>query len=183
MIFNSEISNVKSTLDNNTYMIRRVNKDPQFLLDSANKLAEININIKKLIVYLNNNYRNNPNYFFIKELDKYNHNMISEATIDPRFTTYTVDKTDMHICLRTRNSEEKLYDTNTLMYVCIHEIAHMCNYTQNGEPIIGHGSEFKMIFKFLIDNAIKIGIYKYVDYTVAPVDYCGIIINTQITMG
>lgn len=179
----SEVRYVKSTVDGKMYMIRRGNnKSDEFLLESANTLAEINKRVIKLIEHLESVYKNDDskNYFIDKLKENYNSYMISEAAVDPRYTTYTVDKEDMHICLRTRDQYENIYDINTLMYVVIHEASHLCNYTRSGVPIIGHGSEFKMIFKFLIEEAIKIDIYKYVNYAQNPQSYCGIQITTSI---
>lgn len=179
----SEIRYIKSTIDNKIYMIRRGNdKSESFLLDSANTLAEINRRIMLLINHLELNYSNDTfkNYFIHKLRQNYNSYMISEAAIDTRFTTYTVDKSDMHICLRTRDQYENIYDINTLIYVVCHELSHLCNYTPDGIPINGHENHFKMIFKFIIQEAIKIGIYKHVDYTLYPQEYCSIFINTNI---
>ena len=39
------------------------------------------------------------------------------------------------------------------------------NFTINGKAILGHGPEFKYIFSFLITEAVKIGIWKYIDYS------------------
>lgn len=179
----SEIRYVKSTIDNKIYMIRRGNnKSAKFLLDSANTLSEINKRIISLIEHLERLYSNDAskNYFIRKLRKNYNSYMISEAAIDPRYTTYTVDKEDMHICLRTRDQHENIYDINTLMYVSIHELGHLCNYTHNDIPVNGHGPEFKMIFKFLIEESIKIGVYKYVNYYKQPVEYCGLTISSSI---
>ena len=106
--------------------------------------------------------------------------ILSEAAIDERYTTYTVDKQDMHVCLRTRDKMENIYDINLLMYVILHELAHLCNYDDLGNPIQGHGSEFKKIFKTLVKESIKLGIYNYQNYNESPVEYCGIIINSHI---
>ena len=106
--------------------------------------------------------------------------MISEGALDLRYTTYTIDKQDIHICLRTRDKFENIYDIDLLMYVVIHELAHLCNYDKNGSPIIGHGFEFKYIFKFLIEESIKIGIYKYTDYARNPKEYCGMQLSSSI---
>lgn len=179
----SEIRYIKSSVDGKVYMIRRGNnKTETFLLHSANTLAQINTRVIKLIKHLEQNYSQevSKNYFIQKLKSNYNSYMISEAAVDQRYTTYTVDKEDMHICLRTRDSNEHIYDINTLMYVVLHELAHLCNYTQNGTPIIGHGNEFKMIFKFLVEEAIKIGIYDYINYTRNPQEYCGIKISSSI---
>jgi hypothetical protein len=179
----SEITYVKSNIDNNTYIIRSGhNRSKEWLQESANTLARINQRMEKLIIYLDTKYKNDDTrtYFISKLKQNYNSYMISEAAIDPKYTTYTVDKSDMHICLRTRNSSEEIYDINTLMYVVLHEAAHLANYSKNGNAIIGHGLEFKNIFAFLVKNAIELGIYNYIDYNNIPQEYCGIMINSTI---
>lgn len=179
----TEIAYVTADLDGKTYMIRRGNNHTQtFFKESANALAMINQRMEKLIDHLEKNYSSDSSKsYFIKKLrENYNPYMISEAALDKRYTTYTVDKQNMHICLRTRNAEEKVYDMNTLMYVVLHESAHLANYSPDGSAIIGHGNEFKMVFKFLVEQSIKIGIYNYVDYANIPQEYCGIIVTTNI---
>jgi hypothetical protein len=179
----TEIAYVTADLDGKTYMIRRGNnRTATFFKESANALATINQRMEKLISHLDKNYSSDSskNYFIKKLKQNYNPYMISEAAVDPRYTTYTIDKQNMHICLRTRNAEEKVYDMNTLMYVVLHESAHLANYSPDGSAIIGHGSEFKMVFKFLVEQSIKLGLYNYVDYANIPREYCGIVINSNI---
>jgi len=178
----NENTYVESDIDKNKYLIRTGNKNTVYLKESANTLAEINKRITILINHLEKKYNNDSskNYFIKKLRENYNHTILSEAAIDNRYTTYTIDKEDMHICLRTRDKFEKLYDINILMYVILHELAHLCNYNVNGYPIQGHGEEFKYIFKLLVSEAILIGIYEYQDYTKSPQEYCGIIISTTI---
>lgn len=179
----NENTYVKSDIDNNNYLIRQSDtKGNDYLKTSANTLAEINNRIIKLIDHLDTKYSNdeNKNYFIKKFKENYNPNVLSEAAIDNRYTTYTVDKQDMHICLRTRDDKEKIYDINLLMYVILHELAHLCNYNETGHPIQGHGDEFKNIFKLLVVESILLNIYTYVDYTSQPEEYCGIIISSTI---
>lgn len=178
-----EVKYVKSDIDGKVYLIRRGNnKSEKFLKDSANTLALINKNVIVLIEHLEQNYNNDDDkYYFIEKLKKnYTPYIISEAAVDPRYTTYTIDKRDMHICLRTRDNNEKIYDINILMYVVLHELAHLCNYTKNGHPILGHGPEFKFIFRFLVEEAIKLDVYKHINYAIEPKEYCGIMITTSI---
>ena len=179
----SETRYKKSNVDNQVYMIRRGNnKTEEFLQESADTLGEINLRMLKLITYLDQTYKDDIyKYYFIKKLkENYSPKMISEAAIDPRYTTYTIDKKEMHLCLRTRDSKEKTYDINLLIFVQIHEMSHLCNYTRSGEPIQGHGSEFRMIFKFLVEEAIKIGIYNYEDYSKNPKEFCGMTLKNNI---
>lgn len=169
--------------DKRRYMIRKgKQKSEAHLKESANMLADINARVVKLIEHLENKYRydENRNYIIRNLKDNYSPSILSEAATDSRYTTYTVDKKDMHICLRTRDKHEKIYDINTLMYVILHELAHFCNYDKRGNAIQGHGQEFRDIFKLLVSEAIEIGIYEYKNFYKSPVEYCGIIINTSI---
>lgn len=176
-----DIVTFKSDLDDKYYVIRRGNKDEKYLKESVNILSEINKRIEKLINHLDMNFKNSSKYYFIKKLkDNYSSSVLSEAAIDSRYTTYTINKQEMHICLRTRDTNEHIYDINLLMYVVLHELAHLCNYDKNGYPIQGHGEEFRMIFKFLLTESIKIGIYEYENYNKSPKEYCGIQISTNI---
>lgn len=164
--------------DNNYYIIRNLN--PKLQHESVEVLSKINSNIIALIDYIKNNF---PNQNWIVILDKNfkrNGQSLSEAPVENGFTSYTVDKEFMHICLRTRDSSQDLYDLNTLMYVVIHELAHMGNYDSNNYPIEGHGPEFIQKFQFLLKNAIKMGIYSFQDYTQKPQEYCGITIDKSI---
>jgi hypothetical protein len=179
----SETLYIQSELDQKKYIIRRGHtKTEDYLKQSANTLAEINSRVTRLIQHLEEKYGKDPNRnYFIKKLkENYNSYILSEAAIDERYTTYTVDKQDMHVCLRTRDRSENLYDINLLMYVILHELAHLCNYDRAGNPIQGHGIEFKEIFKLLVIEAIRLNLYEYVDYSDNPREYCGIVISTTI---
>jgi hypothetical protein len=164
-------------------MIRRGRSKPMsYLKDSANMLSDINYRVEKLIKHLKEKYENDPMMiYYIKKLDEqYDSSIISEAAIDTRYTTFTVDKKDVHICLRTRDNKEKMYDINLLMYVVLHELAHMCNYDIKGNAITGHGREFIDKFKILVSEAINIGVYKYTDYNETPQEYCGMLLSSTI---
>lgn len=81
--------------------------------------------------------------------------------IDPQFdkldireasSSYTEDKTIIYLCLRDENG--KYYPVNTLIYVTLHEIAHLLNKEDYGHTPAFH----KMFDKLLCDAAAK-GIY------------------------
>lgn len=100
---------------------------------------------------------------------------LSEARVEKNYTSYTIDKRDVKLCLRTRDNEKKIYDMNLLMFVVLHELAHVCNHGHTG-----HGPEFLSLFRFLISEAVSCGIYTYVDYAKQPVLYCGLVINSNV---
>ena len=60
-----------------------------------------------------------------------------------------------------------MIDENTLTFVAIHELSHIASES------IGHNDEFWKNFKFLLEYAEKIKIYKPIDYKKNPKNYCG----------
>jgi hypothetical protein len=78
----------------------------------------------------------------------------------------------MVICLRAHGGQ--LVDLNTLMYVAIHELAHIYSSSYH------HSKEFWDNMKFLVDEAVEVGLYRKVDYRQSPVRYCGIMISSNI---
>lgn len=65
--------------------------------------------------------------------------------------SYTINKHRVYLCLRDDNQE--YYPMNMLMYVAIHELAHvLCDE-------IGHTPKFHSIFNELLLRATEIGIY------------------------
>ena len=178
----SDVIYFRSKIDNNLYALRDSTQKPEkFLQNSADTLGEINARVNMLIKNILTKYKNNPNYSFVRKLNEnYNYSMISEAPHDNNFTSYTIDKSRIYLCIRSRDDYESLYNINLLMYVVIHELAHLCNYTSTGVPIEGHGMEFQQKFKFLATEAINLGVYKYHNYAESPEEYCGMIINSSI---
>lgn len=60
------------------------------------------------------------------------------------------------------------------MYVALHEMAHIAC------PSYGHGEEFKKIFAFLTEQAMKNGIYTHIPFDKQPTEYCGLTISETI---
>ena len=117
---------------------------------------------------------------YLKQLNKnFNKNTTMITETDPSetdVTSYTVNKgSEISFCLVSKKTN-KVHDINTLMYVAIHELSHVANHE------IGHGPLFQKIFKFFLEEAIKLNIYKMEDYNNKPVEYCGININSNILL-
>ena len=76
--------------------------------------------------------------------------------------SFTIDKEEIYLCLKDKN--DRYYDDNMLIYVLLHELAHvLCNE-------IGHTNKFREIFRGLLKRA-EIG--KIYDASKPPVDdYC-----------
>lgn len=86
---------------------------------------------------------------------------------------YSLDKGRViKLCLRSNKNTRTIVDVNTLMFVILHEAAHVALFDAWGHP-----AQFWEIFKYLLTEAVAIGIYKPVDYMAKPADYCGFIID------
>jgi hypothetical protein len=170
LYLNSDSFNLRciiSDINGNTYCVR----DRAKLHLAANKLAQVNINLNKLVNHLAKKYPNESN---VKRLIKgYNPKKIYETLPTSEFTAYSENKGEkLAFCLDTeKNSQGRLIDLNTLMYVALHEVSHIA--TQS----IGHNDEFWENFKFIITEAKEINIYNPIDYKKNPSRYCGMNIS------
>ena len=94
---------------------------------------------------------------------------IKEGIDDPNYTSYSINKGEQIVlCLRTNN---KLMDLNTMMFVVLHELAHVCTEST------GHTKEFWDNFKWILEESINIGIYTKQDFKLNNVEYCGMTIT------
>ena len=162
----------KSIIDNKEYWVRNV-KDKSI---AANTLATIKLNIEKLVTYFKDNkslFKKDTEY--IKNLiDRTKEINIMETPSDEKHTSYTINKGEkIVLCLRSKYLNN-IHDINTIMYVVIHELAHVAC------PEYGHTPLFKKIFVFLLKESEKINIYKSIDYRIKPQDYCGMTINEYL---
>ena len=168
-----DVKYVKSTIDNRDYLVRNL---PD-ALNASNLLANIHLNLKKLIESLNlpeNNEKfTDQNKEDITRLTKnYRNGNFSESNPGNKYTSYSINKGEKIVfCIRTKDGSNKLEPLNTMLFVAIHEIAHLMTKS------IGHNEEFWGNMRFLLKEAIEMNIYVKEDYYNNPVDYCGTVIN------
>ncbi|MBA42834.1 MAG: hypothetical protein CMF62_02355 [Magnetococcales bacterium] len=170
---NNEVTYVRSDIDNEKYLVRDL-PDKQ---RAANMLSRIKINIDKLVEHLVKVKDEHPDFTpFIEQLQKRIKNVdISESTPDSAYTSYSVNKGEQLVfCVRSKSISDKMHDINLIMYVCLHELAHV------GNPEYGHGEQFQRIFAFFTKEAMKIGLYEKIDFYDNAVEYCGMNINESI---
>jgi hypothetical protein len=171
---------VTSTFDNSNYLVQNY---PEKEL-AANMLALVRHNLFKLINHLittnktgaNSEFAPFSKYInFMEERLKKNTLIMEEGIADGEFTSYSINKGEKIVfCLRTREKNKKLHNINTVMYVAIHELAHVACPEEHHTPL------FFKINKFFLQESIKIGIYKYVNYSAQPEEYCGLHLNTNV---
>jgi hypothetical protein len=153
---------VISSVDKNTYCVRETKR----LKDVVDLFARTSVKLKKLIKYLKNNEMDKPS---IKRLvEKYNPDKIVEILPTSEYTAYAENKGEkIALCATKQRHSGKMIDENTLMFVVLHELAHIMTVT------INHTSEFWQNFKDIITHAKKVKIYEPKDYAISNVTYCG----------
>ena len=140
---------MKSTVDNNYYRVRK-GSDQQ---TKADILAIINGKFKIIV----DNLRNDPVYSQKTAVRRLINNWDAGVTIKEighmeSDAAYVINKKHMSFCLQKKD-DLVLEDLNLITYVGIHELAHIMSAE------IGHGSEFKENFQFLLDYSGKIIYY------------------------
>ena len=170
-------------LDNkNKYLVRNLPDKKE----AAETLDKIKKNLNDLVDHILNDYNDKINKESLKDIkkeyidyvkiikDKLKTVKIRESTNDNSFTSYSVNKgEEMVFCIRSKK-DNKIHDINELMYVAIHEIAHI------GCPEIGHTELFRKINYYLLDYGKNKKIYNYRDYNERPTEYCGLTLNNNL---
>lgn len=156
-----------STVDGNKYCVRERDR----LQDAADILAKVNTKCKQLVDYTSQKHNGKDNVKRLKE--GYNPDRIAETLPTSEYTAYSENKGEkLAFCLnKKKKGEDQLIDEHTLMFVAIHELAHIATKS------IGHKTEFWDNFKFLLENAYEAGIHVPKDYKMEPAEYCGMDIH------
>lgn len=163
-----EIEYVKSKVDQRQYIVRKLDDKQQ----AADMLGDIVKACIKLIDHLVKKYPDNKDVMRLKK--NFNPENVSEGSPDSGYTSYSVNKGEKIIlCIRQKDTDE-FVDMNAVLYVTIHELAHLMTSE------LGHTQMFWDNFKFILQEAVDIGIYKKVDYSKSPVPYCGIKITSSV---
>jgi len=165
MYFESDAFNLKcivSDVDGNKYCVRERAK----LQLAADLLANTTQKLRELVVHLGKTFPERANCKRLVE--NFDPQTVKEILPTSEYTAYSENKGEkLAFCTTTTKKGDKLIDPNTLMYVAIHELAHIATKS------IGHTQEFWQNFKFLLQNAVKIKIYNPVNYKKKNKNYCG----------
>lgn len=147
--------------------------DMQNLPDKENAvklLADIRTSLLKLY----NHYKETPGLEqdppVGRFLARFTPDVFIENEMSSPDTSYSENKGQkIVVCLRDKTKPPKypLVEKNTVMFVMLHEMAHLMTET------IGHTQEFWSNFKRILGDAVQIGIYHPVNYAHQPADYCG----------
>lgn len=140
--------------------------------DAAEMMSTIHTNIQKVVTfYRQEEYATDEPARLLVE--RFNPESIMENTVTSGDTSYSENKGEkIVICLRDKTNppEYPLIDINTVMFVVLHEMAHLMTASLDAHK---HTREFWSNFRRLLEDASKIGVYSPVNYSRNPVSYCG----------
>jgi hypothetical protein len=137
-------------------------------------MSEIHGNLVKLYTHYKENMGLAQDPPVARFLARFSPDVFVENDMGSSDTSYSENKGQKIVaCLRdkTKPPHYPLVDKNTVMFVMLHEMAHLMTET------IGHTQEFWSNFKRILGDAIQIGIYTPVNYAQQPTPYCGMMIT------
>jgi len=158
---------VRSNVDGREYLVRNM-PDKQ---DASDRLASLCKKLNEFIDVLGQEYPNDSRIKRIQE--NFVCHTVHEGDGFLDTTSYTTDKEHITLCLRNEN-DYALHSENVLMFVFIHEIAHVGNHSY------GHDENWRKFFVFLLEEAEARGYYQYHDFEQMPVEYCGMMVQQNI---
>jgi hypothetical protein len=160
---------VTSNVDGRTYKVRNMPDKQQ----AADLLAKLRLRLATLCDKLSQKYPDKHQVKMIVKNFRDDPDRFLEATPDAQHTSYSVNKGEqIHLCLRQRQgADESLVQENVMVFVAIHELAHVCTKS------MGHTPDFWNNFGWLLREAEALGLYTYTDFAAQPVSYCGMSIT------
>jgi len=162
------IIEVKSRLDGRTYRVQNL-PDKQ---EAADRISSLSANLEKFIGH----YKSDPSAMADSRVkimvSRFNPNNFTENDLDTDTTSYSENKGEkIIVCIRDKAPPYRFIEENTVMFVLLHEMAHLMTTT------VGHTPEFWTNFKRILHDAVHCGVYTIVNYNKTPTAYCGMTIT------
>ena len=158
------LENRYSNVSKKSYYIREElpNSD-----ETADVIGKLELFIDKFVAYLDSKV---PNDKRVKRLkDRLYDVKIEESPMEEGVSSYTINKGELiSMCVRHKKKNKNFHDYQTLLFVLIHELAHVASISK------GHNREFMTNFKFLLKHAVESKMYYAQDYSNSPITYCGV---------
>jgi len=161
-----DLVKITSSVDNEKYTVQ-IKEDSK---EAADLIAKIKQRIITLIEHMEKTFGiSDERVANLK--NNFRPDRLKEGVDTPGYTSYSVNKGEQIVlCLRNKDS---LVDINTMMFVVLHEIAHLASVS------IGHTEEFWNNFRWILEESINIGIYVKQDFEKKSVEYCGMDITSS----
>lgn len=150
--------------DGNSYKVQDLPDKHQ----AAERMSRIRSNLVKVCDHCKD-FKEEP---YERLVSRFDPNVLEENDVNATTTSYSENKGEkIVVCLRDKKPPYPFVDENTVMFVLIHEMAHLMTAS------IGHTPEFWTNMRRLLHECIRLGVYKSVNYAKNPVEYCGMTIT------
>lgn len=161
-----DLVQVTSSVDNEKYTVQ--------IKDDSKEAADLIANIKQRLItlldHMERTFGTDDERVANLKMN-FRPDRLKEGVTTPGYTSYSINKGEQIVlCLR---NGDKLVDINTMMFVVLHEFAHLASVS------IGHTQEFWDNFRWILEEAINIGIYVKQDFDKKSVEYCGMDITSS----
>ena len=149
---------------------------------AADRLAKVHEFIIQYLKFVKKKFiinRIGPDHhikFFQRMLSNYNpDNIFENCPSKGEDTSFVSNKgSQFGMCLRKQDPHRnKFHGMSILKFVILHELTHL------GCSTYGHGAEFWQWFKVTLTQAVASKLYKPVDYSKYPDNYCGLNLNSN----
>ena len=162
---NKDLKSEISQIDGKSYFVRKLPDSQQ----AADTLCKLTQDLKLLV----NKVEVSDKEGCGQLKTNFDPDNIVENVPESKYTSYSLNKGEkLAICLRHKPTEEFM-DYNIIMFVCLHELAHVMT------DEVGHTDKFWDNMKFLLEKSEEYKIYQPVDYSKKPEMYCGMEINSS----
>ena len=166
----ANLTYVRSKNTNKDYLVQDL-PDKQ---EACERMASIQGKIEKLFQRYRDDPATDAEPRIQTMIQRFKPENMCESDMRDSTTSYSENKGDrIVVCLRQKTDGYPFVDENTVMFVVLHEVAHLMTFS------VGHTPEFWANFRRLLNDAIAVGIYQNVNYNHSPVPYCGIEINSS----
>lgn len=161
-----DLVQVTSSVDNEKYTVQ-IRDDSK---EAADLIAKIKQRLITLLEHMERTFGLDDERVARLKLN-FRPDRLKEGVDTPGYTSYSINKGEQIVlCLR---NGDKLVDINTMMFVVLHEFAHLASVS------IGHTQEFWDNFRWILEESINIGIYVKQDFDKKSVEYCGMDITSS----
>jgi hypothetical protein len=142
-------------------------------LPNKQEAAERMSRIRSKLIKICDHCKDEQDEAYRRLASRFNPDVLEENDITADSTSYSENKGEkIVVCLRDKTAPPyPLIEENTIMFVLIHELAHLMTES------VGHTPEFWTNMRLLLQDCIKIGVYTPVNYSKNPVKYCGMSIT------
>lgn len=159
---------VVSSIDKKEYLVQNL-PDKQ---EAANIISKLRSKIINLIKSFKEDININQDPAYQRLIAKFNPEAFEENDITANSTSYSENKGEkIIVCIRQKKQPYLFVDENTIMFVLLHELAHIMTEST------GHTNEFWNNFRRLLQDSVKKGVYIATNYTQSPQEYCGMTIS------